>query len=210
MLILNDAIRGEIASNIAIGSNGAGTYQNWPAGAYAGTQADAGGGYKVRIRDINNQYPYAESPGTFSITRILRQEIVQKKVATNPHTIHSSGTVTIRFNRYCDLDRGYEISTVPGCDLWWSQNSAPPNQYMLIPCAGAKLKALGVWCAFTYESLHSASGYSDNPIVYPVDPGLPINMVIAYITDQTRCGALRIVSKGDNGSLTISWVTYDY
>lgn len=205
LLLFRDGTKvGTIAENVAIGSNGAGTYL-WHAGAYIGGTA-SGDGFQVRIRDMNNQFPYAMSPEIFSITRI--RPVMAKVAATpSPHTIHSSGTVTIRYNRYCDLDAGYEISTVPGCDFWWSQNSIAPYQRVLIPGAGAKFKTLGVWSDFSYQSLHSASGYSDNPIV---DAELPLNMVVGYITDQTRCGAMRIVAKSDQGSLTVAWVTYDY
>jgi hypothetical protein len=206
LLFQNGAKVGTIAENVPIGSNGAGTYP-WHAGAYIGGTA-AGDGYQVRIRDMGNQFPYAMSPETFSITRIrLTMAQVAVTPKPKPHTVHSSGTVTIRYNRYCDLDTGYEISTVPGCDFWWSQNSIAPYQRVLIPGAGAKFKTLGVWSDFSYQSLHSASGYSDNPIV---DAELPINMVVGYITDQTRCGAMRIVAKSDQGSLTVAWVTYDY
>lgn len=204
LLFRNGDKVGTIAEGVPVGSNGAGVYA-WHAGAYVGGTA-SGDGYQVRIRDMNNQYPVAMSPGSFSITRIQRMTARLAK-ETNPHTIHSAGTVTIRYNRYCDLDNGHEISTVPGCDFWWSQNSIAPYQRVLIPGASAKFKTLGVWSAFTYESLHSASGYSANPIV---DAELPINMVVGYITDQTRCGALRVVAKGDDGSITVAWVTYDY
>jgi len=131
LLFRNGAKVGTIAENIPIGSNGAGTYV-WPAGSYVGGAADAGDGYQVCIWDVNNQFPFAMSPGTFSITKFY-PSFAKMAVQTKPHTIHSSGTVTIRFNRYCDLDSGYEISTVPGCDFWWSQNSIPPHQRILTP-----------------------------------------------------------------------------
>ena len=38
---------------------------------------------------------------------------------------------------------------------------------------------------------------------------LPLNMVVGYLTDQMRSGAFRVVAKGDDGSFTIAWVTYD-
>jgi hypothetical protein len=209
LLFKNGAKVGTIVENISVGSNGAGAYANWHAGAYVGGTADAGDGYQVHIRDMNNQFPLAISPGTFSITRMQMQASISqvamvKKVT--PHPIHSSGTVTIRYNRYCDLDTGYEISTVPGCDFWWSKNSIAPYQRVLIPGTGAKFKALGVWAEFSYQSLRSGSGYSDNLLV---DSMLPISMVVGYLTDQMRSGAFRVVAKGDDGSFTISWVTYE-
>jgi hypothetical protein len=207
LLFRNGVKVGTIAENVAIGSNGAGTYLNWPAGTYVGGKADIGDGYQVRIRDMNNQFPYAMSPGMFSITMIhMQASVAQTAVQTKPHPIHSSGTVTIRFNRYCDLDTGYEVTTVPGCDFWWSQNSIAPYQRVLIPNGGAKFKALGIWAEYTYQSLRSGSGYSDNLLV---DSMLPLNMVVGYLTDQMRSGAFRVVAKGDDGSFTIAWVTYD-
>jgi len=208
LLFRNGAKVGTIADNVPVGTNGAGTYANWHAGAYVGGTAAADDGYQVHIRDMNNQFPLAMSPGTFSITK-MQASVEHAAVLIKPkqHPIHSSGTVTIRYNRYCDLDTGYEISTVPGCDFWWSQNSIAPYQRVLIPGTGAKFKALGVWATYTFESLRSGSGYSDSPLV---DSMLPLNMVVGYLTDQMRSGALRIVAKGEDGSLTISWVTYDY
>jgi len=208
LLFKNGAKIGTIAENVPIGSGGTGTYENWHAGAYIGGSA-AGDGYQIHIRDMNNQFPLAISPGTFSITKMhlpasFAQVAIAKKVT--PHPIHSSGTVTIRYNRYCDLDTGYEISTLPGVDFWWSQNSIAPYQRVLIPGTGAKFKTLGIWAEYSYQSLRSGSGYSDSLLV---DSMLPISMVVGYLTDQMRSGAFRVVAKGDDGSFTISWVTYD-
>lgn len=204
LLLFHDGTKvGTIAESVPIGSNGTGTY-DWHAGDYIGGSAAIDDGYQVRIRDMNNQFPLAMSPGTFSITRI--RAVMAQVAMTKPHAIHSSGTVTIRFNRYCDLDTGYEISTVPGCDFWWSQNSIAPYQRVLIPGTGAKFKTLGIWAEYSYQSLRSGSGYSDSLLV---DSMLPINMVVGYLTDQMRSGAFRVVAKGDDGSFTVAWVTYE-
>ena len=209
ILILNGTKLGTIADNIAIGSSGVGTYSSWPVGAYAGIQADAGSGYKVRIRDINDQYPYAESPATFSISIFPLQINAQMKakIPTYTYTVHSAGTVTIHKNLVCDLDKGLE-SSAPGCDdFWWIQNSNPPYQRILGPCDGAFFRALGVWADSSSGILYSVSFPSpQNPIP---DADLPMNMVVAYQTNYGRRGAFRVVGKGADSSLTISWVTYD-
>ncbi len=206
MLFRNGTKVGNIAENIPVGTNGAGTYA-WHAGDYIGGTAEVGDGYEVRIRDMNNNFPVAKSPQPFSITMRIQHLVAEKvKLPAKPHPIHSAGTVTVRFNRYCDLDAGYEVTVVPGCDFWWSQNSVSPYQRVLIPCAGSKFKKLGVWSQYTYESLRSASGYSENPIM---EADLPLNMVVGYLTDQMRSGAMRIVGKGGDGSLTVAWVTYE-
>lgn len=76
-----------------------------------------GDGYQVRVLDMNSQFPKATSPETLSITKI-QQAATQMTTRVHPHTIPSSGTVTIRFSRYCDLNVGHEMSAVPGCDFW--------------------------------------------------------------------------------------------
>jgi hypothetical protein len=210
MLILNGTKLGNIADSVDIGSNGAGLYPNWPVGAYAGTQAGTGAGYKVRIRDVNNQYPAAESAATFSISHsfVAIQNVMKiKKIESYTYTTHSAGTVTIHKNLVCDLDSGHE-SSAPGCDdFWWMQNSNPPYQKLFIPCDGAWYRTLGVWVQRTAAELYSTSLDSQhNPIP---DADLPMNMVVAYQTNYGRRGEFRVVGKGADSSLSIAWVTYD-
>lgn len=57
---------GDIAQNVPIGQNGAGTYA-WTVGAYVGGTAAAGSGYKVRIRPQNSQAPMDASNAAFTI-----------------------------------------------------------------------------------------------------------------------------------------------
>jgi hypothetical protein len=62
---------GNIAENVKIGSHGAGSC-SWKIGDYVGGSAVAGNGYKIRVRDMNGQYPLDESNDSFTIgARIL-------------------------------------------------------------------------------------------------------------------------------------------
>ena len=62
----NDKI-GQIVENISIGAGGGGMF-SWKVGNWQGGTAAAGGGYKVRIRDMNGQYPPDDSNNPFTIT----------------------------------------------------------------------------------------------------------------------------------------------
>jgi hypothetical protein len=68
---------GNIVENISIGGGGAGarawTVGNWEGGG----PAAEGGGYRIRIRDMDGKYPYLDSVPPFSIT-------VMKKVNVRP------------------------------------------------------------------------------------------------------------------------------
>ena len=55
MLWKEGAKVGDIANNVPIGGSGSGTYP-WTVGAYIGGTAAPGTGYKIRVRDQNNQY----------------------------------------------------------------------------------------------------------------------------------------------------------
>ncbi len=68
LVLFKDGVKvGNIVENIAIGSGGTGSY-SWKVGGYAGGIAATGNGYKIRIRDMNGQYPLDESDGPFAIT----------------------------------------------------------------------------------------------------------------------------------------------
>jgi hypothetical protein len=207
-LYRNGTKLGVIIDDISIGNSGAGKF-DWITGSYAGLTAEAGDGYKVRIRDMNNAYPFSESPQPFSISQTQSQHPVfaNIKAKYEPPAVHSTGTVLIHKNLVCDLDSGHETSA-PGCDdFWWMQNSNPPYQRLFIPCEGAFFKALGVWADSSFAAVHNVSFPSpQNPIP---DADLPIGMVVAYQTNFGRRGAFRVVAKGDNGSLTIAWITYE-
>jgi hypothetical protein len=209
MLFRNGTKVGNIAENSSVGTNGGGSF-NWTVGSYIGGTAAAEDGYEIRIRDMNNTYPMAQSPQTFSITPrfpLLAVETKSKVLVPIQHPIHSQGTVIIPLNAYLDLDSGHLITVVSGTDLWWSQNSIPPHQRVIIPNGGAKFKTLGVGAQYTYQSLRSeAYTYSDSLIP---ESDLPQNMVVGYLTGETRSGAFRVVGIGTNGSLSISWVTYE-
>lgn len=203
-LYRNGTWKGVIADNLAIGTNGAGKY-DWTTGAYAGTTAPAGGGYKVHIRRMANAQPFGESAEFFSIIEPLHMKVPIKKYTTP--AVHSQGIATIHINLVCDLDEGHE-SAAPGCDdFWWMQNSNPPHQRLFIPCTGAFFKTLGVYADCTWAVLHSVNFPSpQNPIL---DADLPNDMVVAYQTNYGRRGAFRVIGKGSNNCLTIAWTTYD-
>ena len=57
---------GNIVENISIGTGGAGMY-SWKVGNYEGGTAAKGGGYKIRIRDMNGAYPADDSNNPFTI-----------------------------------------------------------------------------------------------------------------------------------------------
>lgn len=200
MLIQNGTKVGTIVENQPIGSNGAGKY-GWTVGSFGSTAVD---GYKVRIRDMNNAYPYAESYLPFSITKIQHQMMTALKKEIQ-HAVYSQGIVTIHINLTCDLDLGKE-SSAPGCDdFWWMQNSNPPHQRLFIPCA-AHFKTLGIYADASWAVLHNVSFPSQqNPIQ---DADLPNDMVVAYRTSDMRWGSFRVVGKGSDNCLTIAWVTY--
>lgn len=208
LLFQNGVKLGIIADNLEIGVNGTGTYPAWPAGAYAGTTAPAGSGYKVRIRRVGSAEPHGESPNGFAIFNMIHLQVAKALALKKdePPPIHSSGTVIIHKNLVCDLDSGHE-SSAPGCDdFWWMQNSNPPYQRLFIPCPGAYFKPLGVWADSSWAVLHDVNFPSQqNPIL---DADLPLNMVVAYFTNYGRRGALRVTGKGADSSLTIAWVTY--
>jgi hypothetical protein len=209
MLFKSGTKIGNIAENIPVGANGSGTY-NWQhAGAYIGGAAEFGEGYTILIRDMGNLYPLAESPSPFTLYNIpMHMAAAKKAVTTTNQAIHSSGTVTIRQNHTCDLDSGYEGPQISGdCDFWWSQNSIAPYQRVLIPCAGTKFKTLGIWFEYTYSYLRSDAYLFTDSLIPDAD--LPFNMVVGYLTNQMRSGAFRVVGKGDDGSITVAWVTYD-
>ncbi|TFG73815.1 MAG: hypothetical protein E4H23_12995 [Chrysiogenales bacterium] len=210
LLIHNGVTLGLITDNYAIGSNGSGKYENWPAGSTGGfngipaNMAQMGNGYKVRIRDMNNGFPIAQSLQGFTIA--VAPQMIAMKAEYAPPAIHSSGTVTIHKNMVCDLDSGHE-SSAPGCDdFWWKQNSHAPYQRLFIPCTGTFFKKLGVWAKSTWAVLHSVSFPSPQNQIPEAD--LPLNMVVAYQTNYGRRGVLRVTAKGADSSLTIAWVTY--
>lgn len=39
---------------------------------------------------------------------------------------------------------------------------------------------------------------------------LPLTIVVGYAIDQTRCGAMRIVAKDDDGSITVAGARWDH
>jgi hypothetical protein len=213
LLFRNGTRLGVIADNVPIGSSNKGKYTGWPVGAYDNTMADPGGGfiYKVRIRRVSNAEPYGESPGGFSIFNFPHQMAYMKAIAITAK--HSSGYVTIPFNYVADLDEGkayYSMNASNGtCDMWWSKNSVPPHQYMLIPDANA-------WCMMLYvpfaEATKSflqghANNMTHNPIVSPV---APINMVVGFKTNLGRLGAFQVMNVGaTNDQLALKWVTYE-
>lgn len=209
MLFHNGTKVGNIAESLAVGTGGLGSYA-WQTGAYIGGTAPAGDGYTVRIRDMNNQYPMAESPAAFTILAGLHPEFSATKAKVPilvQHPIHCQGTLIMPLNSYMDLDSGHLITVVSGTDFWWSQNSIAPYQRVLIPNGGAKFKTLGVMAQYTYQSLRSeAYTYSDTLIP---ESALVPNMVVGYITGEMRSGAFRVVGIGTNGELSIAWVTYE-
>ncbi len=203
LLYCNGTLLGSIAENVAIGSNGSGTY-DWTVGKLGSTAVD---GYKVRIRRMASAQPYGESPQAFSITRIVHQAMIAKKMTPTP-AIHSHGSVTVHINLVCDLDEGQEIST-PGCDdFWWMQNSNPPHQRLFIPCNGALFKTLGVGADSSWAVLHGVNfPTQQNPIP---DANLPDGMIVAYRTHPyLRWGFFRVVGKGSDNCLAIEWTTYE-
>lgn len=207
LLLYHDGtLMGSIVENLAIGSNGTGTY-DWTVGAYGGTTAPADGGYQVYIRRMLNAQPYGESPQAFSIAQPLHMQYAVKKVTTQTHEKYSHGILTIPKNLVCDLDEGKALST-PGCDdFWWIKNSIAPYQRLFIPCDGAHFKLLGIYADASWAVLHSVNFPSQqNPIL---DADLPVDMVVAYRTNPyMRWGSFRVVGKGTNDCLVIEWTTY--
>jgi hypothetical protein len=57
---------GDIVTDLPIGSSGSGSYA-WTVGSYQGGTAEDGTGYKVRIRDMQNQYDVDQSNQPFTI-----------------------------------------------------------------------------------------------------------------------------------------------
>ena len=57
---------GDIATDLPIGSSGSGSYA-WTVGSYQGGTAEDGTGYKVRVRDMQNQYEMDQSNQPFAI-----------------------------------------------------------------------------------------------------------------------------------------------
>jgi hypothetical protein len=67
----NAAKVGDVATNIAVGTAGAGSW-NWAkVGEYIGGTAPAGKDYQIRIRDMSGQYPVAMSVGAFTIEELM-------------------------------------------------------------------------------------------------------------------------------------------
>ncbi len=67
VLLLNGAKVGDIAVSVPIAQ---GSWKWAKAGYYVGGTAAAGSGYAVRVRDMNNQYPGAKSPTTFTLASL--------------------------------------------------------------------------------------------------------------------------------------------
>jgi hypothetical protein len=211
LLFRNGTRLGVIADNVPIGGSNKGKYTDWHVGAYDNTMADPGGGYRVRIRRVSSAEPHGESAGDFSIFKYSHPLAVQKAVAFV--TRHSSGYLTVLFNYVFDLDEGkafYSMNASNGtCDMWWSKNSVPPHQYMLIPDASAWCMKLDVpFAAATKSYLQGhLGGLSTNPIISQAPP---INMVVGFKTNMGRLGAFEVKNVGiSNDQMAIQWVTYE-
>jgi hypothetical protein len=59
---------GSLVTSTAIGANGSGSWPWTKVGEYAGGKVNADSGYKIRIRDTQNKYPYAVS-GLFTVSK---------------------------------------------------------------------------------------------------------------------------------------------
>jgi len=216
LLFRNGTKLGMIADNVPIGINGTGKYSDWLTGAYYDNsnnlkQAGVGGGYKVRIRRVSSAAPYGESAGEFTIFSVQHIIAIAKKIEVPAK--HSSGYLTVLFNYVFDLDEGkayYSKNASNGTsDFWWSKNSQPPHQYMLIPDVNTKCMKLEVSFADATKSyLKGHTGnMSTNPIVSQT---APINMVVGYETNQGRVGVLQVMNVGvSNDQLALKWVTYE-
>ena len=87
----NDKI-GQIVENISIGAGGAGMY-SWKVGNWEGGTAAAGGGYKLRIRDMNGAYPADDGNNPFTITLGMTAGLNEGVAELNPlHIIEPTST----------------------------------------------------------------------------------------------------------------------
>jgi len=108
----NDKI-GQIVENISIGVGGAGMY-SWKVGNWEGGTATAGGGYKLRIRDMNGAYPADDGNNPFTITLGMTAGLNEGVAELNPlhiidptkesiwtideiHTIHWAATEKVKY-----------------------------------------------------------------------------------------------------------------
>jgi hypothetical protein len=195
------------AVNVDIGSDGMGKFHYWHVPLYGFKpdihSAPNGSGYWIVIRDMNHAFPAASST-MFMINEQVLLNLPMRRKSAPMHLVHSRGQVTIHRNMGCDLDSGHELAT-PGCDDFrWHQNSDPPRSRIFTPCPGALFKALGEGAEQSYEYVRFIKLHQ-HPIP---DADLPLNVVVAYQTNQGRRGALRVMAKGADGSLTLNWVTY--
>jgi hypothetical protein len=68
ILYQNGTIKGPLATSTAIGANGSGSWTWAHVGEYSGGKAQAGSGYKIRIRDTQGKFPFKES-GLFTLSK---------------------------------------------------------------------------------------------------------------------------------------------
>jgi hypothetical protein len=161
---------------------------------------------------FNYKAPYRNHPiGTDLRVIRYRRSVTGAIPAQGPsngqgRAVHSSGRLTIRGTRSCDLDSGAETSA--GADFWWEQETNV-NRY-LVPKNGAGFFVVGIrdFKSVKYADLERFQ-YSSQKIDASNQTynQIPQRTVVAYKTNEGRFGKLIVDEYGYN--LTIRWMTFE-